>query len=340
MSKNLPNNQQVPPNYRSNTLNYGPITNPYSYQTGNPNANYAQYQYTVPNNHTQPTIPNPPNNSEGRMANEHVSQLVQELLTIDKREAALLELSKKREQIITLGQVLWSSFGTMTVLLQEITSIYPLLYPPKLKSHASNRVCNALALLQSVAGNSGTRIKFLEAEIPNYLFPLLQTNSKNRPFEYLRLTSLGVIGALIKNEDEFVVKYLVGTNITLICIKIIETGTDISKTVATFIIQKLLQTKDGVVHICENQNLLKELLRVLQTVLPSDNSSSGGLIKHVSRCYLKLLANTPPGTVIIHESLASGSIASRVGSDQSAVRALFQLQSEYNKIMSTKLIQN
>ena len=34
--------------------------------------------------------------------------------------------------------------------------------------------------------------------MPLYLYPFLNTNSKNRPFEYLRLTSLGVIGALVK----------------------------------------------------------------------------------------------------------------------------------------------
>jgi CCR4-NOT transcription complex subunit 9 len=36
------------------------------------------------------------------------------------------------------------------------------------------------------------------AHIPLYLYPFLNTVSKTRPFEYLRLTSLGVIGALVK----------------------------------------------------------------------------------------------------------------------------------------------
>ena len=38
------------------------------------------------------------------------------------------------------------------------------------------------------------------AHIPLFLYPFLNTTSKSRPFEYLRLTSLGVIGALVKNE--------------------------------------------------------------------------------------------------------------------------------------------
>lgn len=38
----------------------------------------------------------------------------------------------------------------------------------------------------------------LSAHIPLYLYPFLNTVSKLRPFEFLRLTSLGVIGALVK----------------------------------------------------------------------------------------------------------------------------------------------
>jgi hypothetical protein len=34
--------------------------------------------------------------------------------------------------------------------------------------------------------------------MPLFLYPFLNTNSKDRAFEYLRLTSLGVIGALVK----------------------------------------------------------------------------------------------------------------------------------------------
>src|ERR1700753_983183 len=60
------------------------------------------------------------------------------------------------------------------------------------------QVCNALALLQCVASHAETRSMFLAAHIPLLLYPFLNTTSKTRPFEYLRLTSLGVIGALVK----------------------------------------------------------------------------------------------------------------------------------------------
>lgn len=58
--------------------------------------------------------------------------------------------------------------GIMPALLQEIVSVYPLLSPPNLTAHISNRVCNALALLQCVASHTETRQLFLNGEI-NFL---------------------------------------------------------------------------------------------------------------------------------------------------------------------------
>jgi hypothetical protein len=58
----------------------------------------------------------------------------------------------------------------------------------------------ALALLQCVASHPDTRALFLNAHIPLFLYPFLNTVSKTRPFEYLRLTSLGVIGGAVQVE--------------------------------------------------------------------------------------------------------------------------------------------
>ena len=137
--------------------------------------------------------------------------LVAALQDPETRENALLDLSKKRDMFTDLAPILWHSFGVIPALLQEIVSIYPLLSPPSLTNHASNRVCNALALLQCVASHPDTRLFFLNAHIPLFLYPFLNTVSKTRPFEYLRLTSLGVIGALVKVDDTDVINFLLST---------------------------------------------------------------------------------------------------------------------------------
>lgn len=111
--------------------------------------------------------------------NRRVLGWVAELMNGNSREAALMELSKKREQVPELALIIWHSFGestasrsgaffadlmlsgVMTSLLQEIISVYPLLNPSQLTAAASNRVCNALALLQCVASHNETRGLFL-----------------------------------------------------------------------------------------------------------------------------------------------------------------------------------
>ena len=100
----------------------------------------------------------------GMAANNDIEQYVHQLSNPATRENALLELSKKRENFPELAPYLWYSFGTVAALLQEIVSIYPLLTPPSLTAHASNRVCNALALLQCVASHPETRGLFLQGE--------------------------------------------------------------------------------------------------------------------------------------------------------------------------------
>jgi CCR4-NOT transcription complex subunit 9 len=49
------------------------------------------------------------------------------------------------------------TIGVMAILLQEITNVYPILTPDAFTTAVSNRVCNALALLQCVASHNETR---------------------------------------------------------------------------------------------------------------------------------------------------------------------------------------
>ncbi|GAA5825544.1 hypothetical protein JCM11251_000279 [Rhodosporidiobolus azoricus] len=229
----------------------------------------------------------------GQTENEKVYYLIVDLMNPNTREAALLELSKKREQWDDLALVLWHSFGVMSALLQEIVSVYPLLAPPSLTAHASNRVCNALALLQCVASHNDTRSLFLSAHIPLFLYPFLNTTSKTRPFEYLRLTSLGVIGALVKqNDNSDVINFLLSTEIIPLCLRIMETGSELSKTVAIFIVQKILLDEVGLGYICQTYERFYAVGTVLSNMVQQlVETQAVRLLKHVVRCYLRLSDN-------------------------------------------------
>lgn len=223
---------------------------------------------------------------------------IPDLIKAETRENALLELSKKREIVPDLAIMLWNSFGVMAALLQEITNVYPTLNPPTLSAHQSNRACNALALLQCIASHPETRSSLLEANIPLYLYPILHTTStsKTRPFEYLRLTSLGVIGALVKTDEAQVINFLLSTEIIPLCLSIMESGSELSKTVATFILQKILLDETGLSYICRTFERFHHVASILGNMVSAlarepNDSKSPRLLKHVIRCYLRLSDN-------------------------------------------------
>jgi len=220
-------------------------------------------------------------------------QWIVELRSYETREKALLELSKKRETVSELPIWLWYSYGTMACLIQEVVSIYPAIMPPTLTAIQSNRVCNALALMQCVASNAHTRKPFLAAKIPLYLYPFLHTTKSTRPFEYLRLTSLGVIGALVKHDEEEVIKFLLSTEIIPLSLRIMEHGSELSKTVATFILQKILTDDTGLNYVCQTYERFSHVAMVLgKMVITLSKEPSARLLKHVIRCYSRLSDNT------------------------------------------------
>jgi CCR4-NOT transcription complex subunit 9 len=147
------------------------------------------------------------------------------------------------------------------------------------------------------------------AHIPLFLYPFLNTTSKTRPFEYLRLTSLGVIGALVKvrtfyslmdsaltvlqqNDNSSVIHFLLSTEIIPLCLRIMETGSELSKTVAIFIVQKILLDETGLTYICHTYERFYAVGTVLSNMVNQlVETQAVRLLKHVVRCYLRLSDN-------------------------------------------------
>lgn len=130
--------------------------------------------------------------------------------------------------------------------------------------------------------------KTLPAHIPLFLYPFLNTTSKSRPFEYLRLTSLGVIGALVKNDSSDVINFLLTTEIIPLCLRIMETGSELSKTVAIFIVQKILLDDIGLAYICATYERFYAVGTVLSNMVTQlVEQQTVRLLKHVVRCFLR-----------------------------------------------------
>ncbi|XP_059661094.1 cell differentiation protein rcd1-like [Cornus florida] len=218
-----------------------------------------------------------------------VDDLILLLRESEYREDALFFLNKKRETVGDLALLLWNSFNTIYILLKEVLDVYKLLIPSKLTTRDSNRVCDALALLQCVASHQETKMPFIKAKIPIYLYPFLNFKESEKPFEFLRLTSLGVIGALVKVDDPQVIHFLLETEIFPLCLRCMEWGDDLSKTVATFIVAKILLQEEGLSYCCSFAERFYAVAQVLEGMMEKlAEKPSTRLQKNIIRCYLRL----------------------------------------------------
>lgn len=309
-----------------NPTNSTQIANINSVQMNFPSLSSVQHQ-----SHQHSGVPGlSVNTSAKALDDSNVYHWICQLTHGPNKEQALLELGRKREQYGDLAIVLWSSFGVMTSLLQEIISVYPMLSPPTLNNQVSNRVCNALVLLQCVASHPDTRSVFLQAHIPLFLFPFLNTTSRQRTFEYLRLTSLGVIGALVKNDSIEVINFLLRTDIIPLCLRIMESSSELSKTVAIFILQKILLDDNGLQYICATPERFHAVSQVLTNMVEqlTLQQTPGRLLKHVIRCYLRLSDNLEARTLlkqVLPRQLKDSTFSDVLHEDLGTKRCLAQL---------------
>jgi hypothetical protein len=93
-------------------------------------------------------------------------------------------------------------------------------------------------------------------------------------------------------DDTAVINFLLSTEIIPLCLRTMELGSELSKTVATFIVQKILLDDVGLSYICATAERCYAVGAVLGSmVVMLQEQPSVRLLKHVVRCYLRLSDN-------------------------------------------------
>lgn len=242
----------------------------------------------------------PPIGTQSNPNQDFLFERINDLKDPTKKYEAMKELSNHRDEFPPLPPILWYTTGTIAILLNEIINIYPNLSPPTLTQAHSDRVCCVLGLLQSIALNTHTRPLFIKSNLHMYLYPFINKVVRQKPFEHLRVTSLGVIGALVKSDDPATIKSLIQTELIVLCLRIMKKGNDLSRTVATFIVHKILQDDYGLNYVCETEEKLVALALILKDIIeeiaktpkdPDQNRESSRLLRHIIRCLLRLSEN-------------------------------------------------
>jgi CCR4-NOT transcription complex subunit 9 len=133
----------------------------------------------------------------------------------------------------------------------------------------------------------------------------------------------------VKLDDSEVINFLLQTEIIPLCLRIMETGSELSKTVATFIVQKILLDEMGLNYICATAERFYAVSTVLSNMVAVlVEQPSVRLLKHIVRCYLRLSENIRAREALrqcLPDSLRDQSFSTALKDDVTVKRWLSQL---------------
>jgi CCR4-NOT transcription complex subunit 9 len=131
-----------------------------------------------------------------------------------------------------------------------------------------------------------------------YVFPFINLLTKHRTVELLKVSSLGVIGALLKGDDSSeAVKHLVKTELIVLCLRIMKKGSDVARTTATFIVMKILLDNSGLEYICRTEDRMQAVAQILRDLMDeidankSSDAKEQKMVSQVLRSFLRLSEN-------------------------------------------------
>ncbi|KAK8767850.1 hypothetical protein V5799_005369 [Amblyomma americanum] len=154
-----------------------------------------------------------------------------------------------------------------------------------------------------------------------------------------------------QTDEQEVINFLLSTEIIPLCLRIMESGSELSKTdrktlensgefgninfvyirnkVATFILQKILVDETGLSYICQTYERFSHVAMILgKMVLSLAKEQTARLLKHVVRCYLRLSDNPRAREALrqcLPDQLKDSTFASCLQDDKSTSHWLAQL---------------
>lgn len=108
-------------------------------------------------------------------------EYIKQLRDKEKRYAAFNKLNSLRDVDKNLPVLLWHSPGTIAILLQEVTSVYPHLNTTSWKQSDLDRCTSVLGLFQCLALDPRTRSQFLKSDVTSQ--PALVRLSVHQPHD-------------------------------------------------------------------------------------------------------------------------------------------------------------
>ncbi|KAK4754963.1 hypothetical protein SAY87_008720 [Trapa incisa] len=244
-----------------------------------------------------------------------VPQLILKLQEHREKESALRMLSsylyEKRQEDRTnyyrTGLLLYHSFGTMTILIQELILVYRMMIHGHLTERAAMRLINVIILWQCIAANSKTRQEIVKCRMVNLLEPLVMFQSPFKVYDNVRAVVLSVFGIICQGREPNIIQWAIESNILDICCFSMETGNELNIVIGLNILESILREKLGMSWFLSSTcNIMRgKLLKMwenLVKVLAMHRCYWPRLLFHIIRCYI-LMCSDSRGHDIVRESL-------------------------------------
>jgi CCR4-NOT transcription complex subunit 9 len=232
---------------------------------------------------------------------EMIIKWINEIKNENTRIKAIINLSKYSDNNNELALYLWYSRGTMAVILQEIISVYQYLSTSKLTLEKANVIYCAISLLKCIASNPETRHEFLESKILIFLYPFINNTNKAKPYEYLKLSSLSVINALLTETDNEIISFLIDTEIIPKLLKIMEKGAELTRKIACCIVSQIVQDDNGSKYISEAKERYSAIITYMKKMLKINCNQV--TINRILKAFLKLSENKDAKNILKNDIL-------------------------------------
>ncbi|KAI5172049.1 CCR4-NOT transcription complex subunit 9 [Nematocida sp. LUAm3] len=199
---------------------------------------------------------------------ETTEEVCRVLLTSEDKLEGLILLKSHIEKFPETKEKIWGTFGIAAILLQEISSSYMYFH-----TFLINTLPNTLFLSIEILIEMCSIKRFIEtcvsAQIPLFLYPILNSPAQGEPMEQIKMKCLNFIKILLNDKatENKSVEFFKNTELVPLCLRNMELGSKKSKLAAAQVFYSIITTKEGLEYTCQTYDRFMATSMILNSVL-------------------------------------------------------------------------
>ncbi|KAI5184740.1 CCR4-NOT transcription complex subunit 9 [Nematocida homosporus] len=227
--------------------------------------------------------------AEGRI--DSVAQSICRGLVMAEDKASSLILLKKHLVAHPEAKAqIWSSFGVPAVLLQEIAKSY-VYFQHSTISSLPHSLFLTLEIMIEMCPLPEFREMCVSAQLPLFLYPILNLSSRADNIETIKTLSLTFISILLDEKEDNCkpIEFFKNTELVPLCLRNMELGSEKTKLAASQVFYSIISTRKGLEYTCQTYDRFMATSMILNSVLTQmETLQSPELLEIVIKTYTKL----------------------------------------------------